>query len=835
MRCTVLALAAATMLAACGGGDGGSDEDAPTQATAPAGATTFALSVQVKGLQGGSLSLNDNAGNSVTVTADGLHTVGELAQGTTYALGVSRHPAEQVCVVERPSGVIGQPKTLSVVCDDGIDLTLGLDGYAAGQVVMVDIPGDPRTLSAALDGTPLQLDAVEGAFAFIMPDGPPGTRTLTVQADGRWFSRAVTVLDNPLAEPPVAYLSRRANAAVAEYDALLAGISLDPSERAALQQLRESLVSEIPGIASLPAGDALRIARLLAANDAVPTQALATKAVLVRAGCFTQAKLTTTGVVMVVGGITLAGASVASGPGIALFSAVALGGVLSGAVIIREGLNGIGEACFSSGALQLDNVLTSTGRSVSPALKAVTKDIVPRRFNHDVPSPVRIRQIDRLSDDFSDALLTHARSGVAKFTKLQALLGSRLTLPGVDALNGVADLRRETLKDVPAASLVVESDRAEIAGRALQGNGSVALGFRFLPEPMPTQPMRFTFRVTVPSKGVASEAVFSQLAPLAAIAAQGDGFTVYKDGGTRHLLPPVEAATYVITQAPTHGTVVMNDAGRGELTYTAKPGFVGRDAFEYITQNQRGASMPGLVSVSVEENCRVNTPVSGPAYFSCSQSLPFDVTTREPTDVLRKSLGTLPWSLRSAFDTHVEYASPDPDWARSAPSGTALSIRSNRTTYDAAGDTFTRLTSEGRYDSVGQQRLPGAGPTFGNVRLARHPDGAEYYVQSAARVGLSWGSSSWVRIERRSVEAVGFAADGTPLYVGNMTECSRMLDSGMTMTVSTYAIQETGAIVRLSSTPAASSCPLAEADFAAVAPEVKPGDLKLDWATGAVR
>lgn len=82
----------AAMLAGCGDGDSSSSSPPPP-------APTFAIGGSVTGLASGEqLTLTNNGGDALTVTADGSFTFAtRIAQNGSYAVALSSQPAGQTC------------------------------------------------------------------------------------------------------------------------------------------------------------------------------------------------------------------------------------------------------------------------------------------------------------------------------------------------------------------------------------------------------------------------------------------------------------------------------------------------------------------------------------------------------------------------------------------------------------------------------------------------------------------------------------------------------------------------------------------------------------------
>ena len=102
------ALSLASLLHACGGG--GSSPPPPPPPPPP----TFAIGGSVTGLVG-SVVLQNNGGDDLTVSADGSFSFATRIRGSTdYAVTILTQPSGQVCVVSDGSGTVGSTNVTSV-------------------------------------------------------------------------------------------------------------------------------------------------------------------------------------------------------------------------------------------------------------------------------------------------------------------------------------------------------------------------------------------------------------------------------------------------------------------------------------------------------------------------------------------------------------------------------------------------------------------------------------------------------------------------------------------------------------------------------------------------
>ena len=155
---SVPALAVACLIAACGGG------------TASIGGTVTGLT------PGTSLTLQDNNGSNVTVSADqGFSFPAGLASGASYDVSVLTQPLGQTCTV---GNGIGQ---IDVNGDDVTNVTVTCSlTSSVGVTVFGLLAGNSVTLSENGQSLPI---AVSGAFAFpgILPAGTAFTVSVVTQ------------------------------------------------------------------------------------------------------------------------------------------------------------------------------------------------------------------------------------------------------------------------------------------------------------------------------------------------------------------------------------------------------------------------------------------------------------------------------------------------------------------------------------------------------------------------------------------------------------------------------------------------------------------------------
>jgi hypothetical protein len=113
--------------------------------------STFSVGGTVSGLSG-SVVLQDNGGDNLTVSANGPFTFAtKLASGAAYAVTVQTQPAGQTCTVASGSGTIGSANVTNVAVSCASNPTFSVGGNVSGltgSVVLQDNSGDDLTVSA---------------------------------------------------------------------------------------------------------------------------------------------------------------------------------------------------------------------------------------------------------------------------------------------------------------------------------------------------------------------------------------------------------------------------------------------------------------------------------------------------------------------------------------------------------------------------------------------------------------------------------------------------------------------------------------------------------------
>jgi len=149
---------------------------------------TFAVGGQVSGLAGGTVVLEDNGGDDLTVSANGTFAFPTaLASGASYAVTVLTQPSSpsQTCTVSNGTGTVGGASVtgVSVTCTTK-SYTVGgtVSGVTGTGLVLQDNLGDNLTVSASGSftfPTPVASGGAYSVTVLTQPTGPSQTCTVT--------------------------------------------------------------------------------------------------------------------------------------------------------------------------------------------------------------------------------------------------------------------------------------------------------------------------------------------------------------------------------------------------------------------------------------------------------------------------------------------------------------------------------------------------------------------------------------------------------------------------------------------------------------------------------
>ncbi|HLW84627.1 MAG TPA: hypothetical protein VKR60_05380 [Candidatus Sulfotelmatobacter sp.] len=148
---------------------------------------TFSIGGSVSGLNtGSSVTLLDNGGDALTVTANGTFTFKtKVASGKAYNVTVGTQPTGETCTVTGGSGTVGTKNvtTVKVVCSSATKFTIGgsVSGLNTGtSVTLLDNGGDALTATA------------NGTFTFKTPLASGATYSVTVGTEPTGETCSVT-------------------------------------------------------------------------------------------------------------------------------------------------------------------------------------------------------------------------------------------------------------------------------------------------------------------------------------------------------------------------------------------------------------------------------------------------------------------------------------------------------------------------------------------------------------------------------------------------------------------------------------------------------------------
>jgi len=188
--------ASATCTVAGGSGSGVTAEVSSVAVTCST--NTYTVSGSVTGLASGAqVTLNDNGGDPVTVTANGAFAFGTpIAADSGYLVTVGTQPVGQTCSVSSGQGThVNAPVTSAVVTCSANTYAIGgnVNGLGAGnQVTLNNNGGDPLTVTA--DGAFVFQThvAYDGSYHVAVGTQPVGQTCLVSSGDGTHVSAAIS-------------------------------------------------------------------------------------------------------------------------------------------------------------------------------------------------------------------------------------------------------------------------------------------------------------------------------------------------------------------------------------------------------------------------------------------------------------------------------------------------------------------------------------------------------------------------------------------------------------------------------------------------------------------
>ena len=158
---------------------------------------TYSVGGSLSGLSSGSVVLQDNGGDDLSVSANGPFTFAtKLASGAAYAVTVKTNPSGQTCSVSNGSGTVGSTNvtSVSVACTTVPTYSVGgsLSGLSSGSVVLQDNGGDDLSVSANGPFTFATKLASGAAYAVTVKTNPSGQTCSVSNGSGTVGSANVT-------------------------------------------------------------------------------------------------------------------------------------------------------------------------------------------------------------------------------------------------------------------------------------------------------------------------------------------------------------------------------------------------------------------------------------------------------------------------------------------------------------------------------------------------------------------------------------------------------------------------------------------------------------------
>ena len=181
----VLLALAATLLTSCGEVSNWFDSDDPgASGTQELGAPpSYAVGGTVSGLNG-TLVLQNNGGDDLTVTEDGAVSFStDLADGADYNITVASQPTSQMCSVSAASGIVSgdDVSDVAVVCSTNTYSVSAVVSGLTGTLVLQNNGGDDVTVTE--DGTvSFATDLTDGANYSIAVASQPASQMCSVSA-----------------------------------------------------------------------------------------------------------------------------------------------------------------------------------------------------------------------------------------------------------------------------------------------------------------------------------------------------------------------------------------------------------------------------------------------------------------------------------------------------------------------------------------------------------------------------------------------------------------------------------------------------------------------------
>jgi hypothetical protein len=167
--------------------------------TCTAGVASFTVGGTVAGLSGGSIVLQNNGGDDMSLATSGPFTFGAaVPTGSAYAVTVKSKPASQSCVVANGTGTMGTaPVTnVTVTCTNNPPNTFAVggtvSGLGAGKSVVLSNAGVNTTVATNGSYTLSTPVATGAAYAVTVATQPLGQNCSVANGSGTMGAAAVT-------------------------------------------------------------------------------------------------------------------------------------------------------------------------------------------------------------------------------------------------------------------------------------------------------------------------------------------------------------------------------------------------------------------------------------------------------------------------------------------------------------------------------------------------------------------------------------------------------------------------------------------------------------------
>ena len=145
------------VIAGCGGSSGGGG-----------GSNFYTIGVTVSGLTAGTLVLQNNGTNNLSLTSNSSFTFNtRLVNGSTYNVTVLSHPVDQFCTVSNGSGTVSSANVVNVAVSCMASCVLGT-GSAINVSGNITFDHVPHTINGGLDYTGTLPYPVRGAVVEAM-------------------------------------------------------------------------------------------------------------------------------------------------------------------------------------------------------------------------------------------------------------------------------------------------------------------------------------------------------------------------------------------------------------------------------------------------------------------------------------------------------------------------------------------------------------------------------------------------------------------------------------------------------------------------------------------